>query len=1030
MYINEILQLDMTSSTIKKIDLFLASCNKKSIDYFKAISYKCLILHKLNKTNDALKILYSYVSDFDKLGDLEIISICDAIIDITLDINKYDQTRKFIDEKKKHLKISNNYLNIKDEIRLSIKKQDYNRAISYLKSYINEILSIEELTWAYENLSQIYLIVHNYKDYLEIATKLEKIYQDNLNTNKLIEINYNKLNISFDEGNYIKVICDANRFINEFDLELEILMKTVILLLNSYILSKDFRKASIIESNYEEYLSKVSNETALAFSNICLSLYTQTNSLIAMKHYQDLVNEYSQIKKKNKSKLKLVKENIIIPKIKDNVLKEEIEEVIKPSIHEVSKDVRNLYVSNNYIKLEKLFKIINNLDSTIKFREIFRTSLIELSKIVHFEEAYLLYYNKGYYGLHYKKERAYDKKLEYENIANTINMMSIEQEQEIYLDINSTEGLKNIVTYENYIEIPYGISIPLFKDDITYASIAFFSDNEFIDEDMSYETLKIISQMLSRDLNIEITQNEIKSSNKKMFFIYDHTSSGIKEVMNGNIHLSNQAKNILGCLEDISENEFKNHIHSSDLASYNKLIEEIYKSLNNNQSIEYRYKKNNEYIEIKETFYPNFDNGILSLYSIIEDNTINKQRSNELYSLAFTNPISKLNSEIKLIMDINNYLVDRKLSLAIVDIMDFKLYEELYGINNANQIIKTVAEELILFFNNNFLVNIYHLGFDRYAIMFVDCNDKRTINNHLFEAFDVISKNINIKSSRVKLYFNCGVYRLSKNTNIDNANKLLDYAYQALSDAKEVNTLEHHISHYDSEVAKIKFNENQLVTHISEAIDHNRLGIIYKQLIDIRKKEIYAYIAQISLDNYDVDKDFMFKVIKRRNLEEIIDKYLISNCSKELKMLNDRYKSYIPIFISLNEKTLNSNIETFIDTQQRFFKTTKHLIFYYEKGDKKELNNLKKLGYKVASSNLIDVYKKQIDYFIYDMSMLDKNSIIEINNLCELNDIIFILNGVTTKEDILLVEELNIKYVYGNYWKKSFRMKKLLEKIS
>lgn len=1030
MYINEILQLDMTSSTIKKIDLFLASCNKKSIDYYKAISYKCLILHKLNKTNDALKLLYSFVSEFDKLGDIEIIFICDAIIDITLDINKYDQTRKFIDEKKKHLKISNNYLNIKDEIRLSIKKQDYNRAISYLKSYINEMLSIEELTWSYENLSQIYLIVHNDKEYLDVASKLEKIYQDNLNTNKLIEIGYNKLNISFNEGNYIKVICDANRFINEFDLDAEILMKTVILLLNSYIYSKDFRKASIIESNYEEYLSKVSNETALAFSKICLSLYTQTNSLIAMKHYQDLVNEYSQIKKKNKSKLKLVKDNIVIPKIKEKNLKEENETLIKPSIHELTKDVRSLYVSNNYIKLEKIFQILNNLDSNVKFREIFRTTLIELSKIVNFKEAYLLYYNKGYYGLYYKKERAYDKKLEYDNISDTINMMSIEQEQEIYLDNNSTEGLKNIITYDNYTVIPYAISIPLFKEDICYASIAFFSEEEFIDEDMSYETLKIISQMLSRDLNVEISQNEIRTSNKKMFFIYEHTSSGIKEVMNGNIHLSKQAKTIFGCLEDITENEFKNHIHSSDLPAYNKLVEEIYKSLNNNQSIEYRYKKNDKYIEIKETFYPNFDSGILSLYSIIEDNTLNKQKSEELYSLAFTNPVSKLNSEIKLIMDINNYLVDRKLSLAVIDIMDFKLYEELYGINNANQIIKTVAEELIDFFKKNFLVNIYHLGFDRYAILFIDSNDKRTINNHLYDAFDTISKNINIKSSRVKLYFNCGVYRLSKNTNIDNANKLLDYAYQALSDAKEINTLEHHISHYDSEAAKIKFNENQLVTHISEAIDHNRLGIVYKQLIDIRKKEIYAYIAQISLDNYDVDKSFMNKVIKRRNLEEIIDKYIISNCSKELKMLNDTYKSYIPILVTLNEKTLNSNIEAFIDSQQRFFKTTKHIIFYYEKGDKKELYNIKKLGYKTASSNLIDVYKNQIDYFIYDISMLDKTSIIDINNLCKTKNIIFILNGITSKDEISFLEELNINYVYGNYWKKSFRMNKLLEKLA
>ena len=45
MYLNEILQLDKTMQSIKKIDLFLAGCNKKSLDYYKAFAYKNIILH-------------------------------------------------------------------------------------------------------------------------------------------------------------------------------------------------------------------------------------------------------------------------------------------------------------------------------------------------------------------------------------------------------------------------------------------------------------------------------------------------------------------------------------------------------------------------------------------------------------------------------------------------------------------------------------------------------------------------------------------------------------------------------------------------------------------------------------------------------------------------------------------------------------------------------------------------------------------------------------------------------------------------
>lgn len=1032
MYLNEILQLDKTMQSLKKIDLFLAGCNKKSLDYYKAFAYRNIILHSLGKTNDALKALYSFVNDFSRLGDQEVITICDAIIDITLDVHLFDQTRKYIDEKKKHLKVSNLLLNTKDEIRLAIARHDYNRAIGELKIFSNEILTIEESSWAYECLADIYYEVHDFNSYLEVVPELEKIYQDTLNTNKLIEIEYKKLEIAYTEGNYIKVICEGNRILNEYDLEAETTILTATLLLRAYIESKDYRKASIIESNYEEYLKDVSTSTALAYCKASLELYTQTNSMISIKHYQDLVNEYSQSRKKAKAKIETLRTGIVVPKVKEADALEDGLPISKtiPNIHELTKNVQEVYVSSNYTKLEKLFSIINNLDDTIKFRDIFRLALIELSKFIPFEEAYLLYYDRGYNGLHYKKERAYDKHIDYEKASDTINMLALSQEQEIYLDRHSTSGLKNIVTQEQYVDIPYGIAIPLMKEDVPFASIAFWASEPFLDQDMVYETLKLISQMLFRALSNELTQNEIRSSNKKMFFIYEHMSSGIKELMEGHIHLSAQAKSILGSLEDISEQDFKSHIHASDLARYEAMIEDIYKYLSKDQSIEYRYKKNQEYIEIKETFFPSYENGILSLYSLIEDNQKSKQKSQELYTIAFTNPISKLETELKLGLDLKEVMQNRKLSLAIFDVRDFKLYEELYGLNTAKQLILAIADQMQAHFSTTFQVKLYHLGYDRYAILCLDMNDKRSIDHMLFAAFNKVSNALNLLSSRVKLYFNCGVYRLSKNANISDPNRIIDYAYDALSDAKNLKDLNHHISHYDGELSKIRFTENQLVTHISEAIDHGRLGISYKQLVDLNKKEVYAYVAQISVDSFEVDLGYMKKVIQRRMLEELIDKYVINSCSKELKMLSEVSKTNLPILVSLSQKTVETNLSGFVEAQQSFYKTTKRLIFYYQPGAVLELKKLKSLGYKVASSNLLDVYQQSIDYYIYDLSKNGFDSILEIQALCKEKGIVFILSSVTTKEEVLKATELGIEYIYGSYWKKSIRMNKVLEKFA
>ncbi|MDE7105668.1 MAG: diguanylate cyclase, partial [Anaeroplasmataceae bacterium] len=640
------------------------------------------------------------------------------------------------------------------------------------------------------------------------------------------------------------------------------------------------------------------------------------------------------------------------------------------------------------------------------------------------------YYDRGYNGIHYKKERAYDKRLEYEQISDTINMLAISQEQEIYLDRHATEGRINIVTQKEYIDIPYGIAIPLKKDDVAFASIAFWGMEPFIDMELVYETLKLISQMLRRSLANELKQNAIKASNKKMFFIYEHMSSGVKELMEGHIHLSSQAKNILGSLEDISEADFLAHIHPSDLVAYTSLVEELYKSLSPNQSIEYQYKKNGEYVEIKETFFPCYENGIISLYSLIEDHTRVKVQKDELYDIAYTHPISKLSTEAKLGMDIQNLLEHRKLSLAIFDIHDIKFYEEIYGLNLVNQLIYAVAAEMKNYFSSNFQIQLYHLGFDRYAILAIDINDKRTMDHLLFDAFTKVSNHLSVLNSRIKLYFNCGVYRLSKNANIQDPNKLLDFAYDALSDAKSVQEVGHHISHYDSEASKLRFAEHQLITQISESIDHGKLGVLYKQLIYLTEKQVYAYVAYVTMDNYEIDPSYMKKVIERKCLEEQIDKYVIRCCSKELKMLGDVSKSSIPILIPLNRNTLESNFVAFVENQNQFYKTTKRLIFYYADGAHIALKKLKALGYKVATSNVVDVLQDNSHYYIHDVSKYGFDGILDLLKLCKEKGVKLILSQVTTKEEVLKATELGIEYIYGNYWKKSIRMNKVIEKFA
>ena len=137
-----------------------------------------------------------------------------------------------------------------------------------------------------------------------------------------------------------------------------------------------------------------------------------------------------------------------------------------------------------------------------------------------------------------------------------------------------------------------------------------------------------------------------------MFYVFENMSSGIKELMNENIHLSNQAKDILGTLEDLSINDYLYHIHNDDLIKYKECIEDIYKYLSNNKQIEYRFKKNGIYINVRETFFSSYENGNILIYSLLEDITSDINNKNDLINLAYTNPTTKLSSELKLLVDL------------------------------------------------------------------------------------------------------------------------------------------------------------------------------------------------------------------------------------------------------------------------------------------------------------------------------------------------------------------------------------------
>ena len=155
--IDDILKLNTTKQSINKIDLFLANEAKYSDDFMKAISYKALIMHYLKDTQEALKILFSYINEISKMTYVGIIALCDGIINICLDIERFDQAEKYIMLKKDFLPVSKQSFYQKDKITLLLRQNKKEEAKLVLEAYIKDDISKDEKMEAIQMLSDIYV---------------------------------------------------------------------------------------------------------------------------------------------------------------------------------------------------------------------------------------------------------------------------------------------------------------------------------------------------------------------------------------------------------------------------------------------------------------------------------------------------------------------------------------------------------------------------------------------------------------------------------------------------------------------------------------------------------------------------------------------------------------------------------------------------------------------------------------------------------------------------------------------------------
>ena len=152
--------------------------------------------------------------------------------------------------------------------------------------------------------------------------------------------------------------------------------------------------------------------------------------------------------------------------------------------------------------------------------------------------------------------------------------------------------------------------------------------------------------------------------------------------------------------------------------------------------------------------------------------------------------------------------------------------------------------------------------------------------------------------------------------------------------------------------------------------------------------------------------------------------------NKRFKSINLIIITRQNIFIEINLDTFDSTFINFINTQLQFFKIDpKFITFITKNASSLVIQKLREIGFKIASYELLDVFREYTDFYLYDYHLSKIDNTNEIYEICNNHKGICILTEINTKEDIEYAREQNYSIIIGKYYKKNLRMKAIIDSI-
>ena len=409
------------------------------------------------------------------------------------------------------------------------------------------------------------------------------------------------------------------------------------------------------------------------------------------------------------------------------------------------------------------------------------------------------------------------------------------------------------------------------------------------------------------------------------------------------------------------------------ISSFSQWIKEVLQQTDEEQNFLIRNKYENEiHVKIRGEFLEHSNEFLI----ITQDITSEVKHAKEIVDLYNYDQLTKLPNRKKLIKDIVKY---DEISLAIIDVDEFKVINDFYGHVIGDFIISEVGKRISHYIMHESLI-LYRLPSDSFAILNKEHIEKEYFEIIIISLIQIIAKNPFVYEQKneenIEIYANVSAGLVFEKESA------LAHADMALREAKR--THKDYLI-YDESIQQEKVYKNNMewIHKIKIAIANNKIVPYFQPIVDNQTQKIVKYECLVRLideENQVISPYFFLEIAKQAKLYEAITKLMIKRSFQTF--VNAPYEFSINLSI---EDITDYNLFGYIKSMLGIYPLADRVCFEILETEKIEdyqvisnfVNEVRALGCKVSIddfgsgySNFSHLLNLKFDYLKIDASLI------------------------------------------------------------